>query len=797
MTVLSQYHLVPSWVRACLAVLLAPAAALVAGEPDFDAAHRAAVAANPPGVTLTLSTDAPAGQFRLHAPLPLKLNFEFRDPKAFDFDDWKFSPDQARIVDTFYVTPTASAQRLESGFARQGGGVPGSGRPLDPGQTSPTVPAALDESFRFERPDKYRVYCTSRRVWKAGTKRPFGRHLSVTSNILEIEILPVPADELAAQLRQATDKLTADVPEAERMAAVHWLQRSDTEQAAHTLARAFGGSPFRGYEFDNAIHRALEESRWRPAIVQELERRLNDRDFGPSYHYLCDLARLDSELPSPTGSASKLLSDQQRQRYAKMAHDALYDRESLLLVAYADWVWRELPSKSPAARAAAAFALFLLRNERTNGTLPRDATFNWTTAQLRQMIQPAFLLLSSRDQEFLLDYYWRRLGGAPLAPALARLIERAPDKPPQPEYDDETRTLLDTACERLLTAAPDTGRRVIIAEIRREQPRLITATLLLLPDQPIAELDELLIARLERRSGADFNGFLRTTALVNRYASKAVLERVERVVRGLAGEGSAGAYPPLLCYWLKYAPQSGIEMVEQALGQRENGQHAGLLSTMASIRLAPELLPICLRRLNDPDQQVVESAVQALGMFGTPVARQALKDRLRRWHDELLTADPLVKEKIANEGYNGPHGDFDNSILCYLRESPLTVVTPQELRELRLLCMTKPALDNIDFALRGWTDPIVISFQQGDEGEFEHHGWPSAGSSGSMGTWEVAGYGADSKATLKALLARFPRGTTFALPTYVSTDPVEFQTFFNDLSEYVARRGMRLVKVVK
>ena len=156
--------------------------------------------------------------------------------------------------------------------------------------------------------------------------------------------------------------------------------------------------------------------------MQELERRLTDRGFAPGYFFLYMLAHLDSESPMPTGKAIELLNDQQRQRYAKTPGNARYDREQLLSAGYAELVWRTIPDKSPAARTATAFSLFILRESRQ---LPRDATFHWTEAQLRQMIQSGFLLLPSNDQHLLLDLFWRRLGGVVLRAALALLIEKA------------------------------------------------------------------------------------------------------------------------------------------------------------------------------------------------------------------------------------------------------------------------------------------------------------------------------------------------------------------------------------
>ena len=81
----------------------------------------------------------------------------------------------------------------------------------------------------------------------------------------------------------------------------------------------------------------------------------------------------------------------------------------------------DLPTKSPAARAATAFSLFVLREDRV---LPRDVTFQWSTAQLRQMIQPAFVLLPGNFQQVLLERFWKRLGRCSGSPAMHRAIDR-------------------------------------------------------------------------------------------------------------------------------------------------------------------------------------------------------------------------------------------------------------------------------------------------------------------------------------------------------------------------------------
>ena len=97
-----------------------------ADEPDFDAAHRAAIATNPPGVTLTLAIDPTAKQLHIGEPLPMKLTFAFHDPKPFEFNDCAYKPDRDRLIDLFYVTPAVSLRSLESRYGNQDQGFLGS-----------------------------------------------------------------------------------------------------------------------------------------------------------------------------------------------------------------------------------------------------------------------------------------------------------------------------------------------------------------------------------------------------------------------------------------------------------------------------------------------------------------------------------------------------------------------------------------------------------------------------------------------------------------------------------------------
>jgi hypothetical protein len=245
-------------------------------------------------------------------------------------------------------------------------------------------------------------------------------------------------------------------------------------------------------------------------------------------------------------------------------------------------------------------------------------------------------------------------------------------------------------------------------------------------------------------------------------------------------------HPALLSYLLKHDPRRGVALANELLDKDD-----GLLGEFASERLSPALEQLALARLDSPGGETARNAVYIVGQFPSDANRRALKDRLRRWHDEQV--------RIKNEkGAFHPrieHYPFDFYIMDALCNNDQRIVTPSEVRELEPWCVTEQARNLARYCDRDWESPLRIRFYPVHDSEFEHLQWPTAGSNGPMvdtDAWLVAHYLAKSPAELKALLARFPRGTAFALPR-VSTDADEFARFFNDLRQHAEQHGMKLI----
>lgn len=175
-----------------LLVCLRPACAA----PDLEAARLHAVAANPPGVSLTLNLPPGRTQFRQGEVIPLTAAFASRLPKTYRLNTGPGDREMPWNTDAFQVDNTTGASDpLAVYYAHEfGGGYSGAGPQFQDLEAQPVlIPYTLNEWLRFNAPGHYRVYLMSGRVINAGGPRrvPFLFHgRAMASNAVDLEILP-------------------------------------------------------------------------------------------------------------------------------------------------------------------------------------------------------------------------------------------------------------------------------------------------------------------------------------------------------------------------------------------------------------------------------------------------------------------------------------------------------------------------------------------------------------------------------------------------------------------------------
>gem|GEM_PF-1536400 len=765
-------------------------ASVVAAEPGFLASHAQALAKNPEGVRFAIELVDGRTRFRVGELIPLDLVYGFEESGAYQINDaLAQGSGVARLLEVFRVAPhTGIRERTldEPNFHRWAGGTPLDAR----ADHAYRYRVYLNEWTRFDEPGKYRFYGSSARVWKPKIYPHGDNELRLTSNMLELEITPATAEWQDDQLRAAMAILNraaekTDAHQALRREALRRLRYLDTEAATRELARRqTGGDDEESYEIGMGLH----ESRYKAAAVEELRRHLDAPDFVMTEQFVLNLASLAADgrvaiEEEALGSGKESLREAERHEAKRRAV------EHSLLARYSAEVWDAAEHKEPVVRARCLLEQYqLLRDYRVSGMTPLSAE---KIARLRAAVLPVFHLLTPRDQYRVLEVHWRRLGGVDLLPALRQFIATAPERTDESDW----RSPIDVAFERVVELAPDEGHALILAEIRRAKPRASAKTLTLLPDQPIPELDELLAARLEHSRDEGLQGMELAAALVARYGSPAIYDRVRHFYGDRGGRWACTLQGSMLAYFLRHRPQEGTQLVEQALqATTQTGCFRSVLTTVARVHMSTRLERIAVDHLDDENAEIAADAIALLATHGSAAAESALWKRFESWHDKWK--DHVDDLKVVKRGVQPDlQVRLERSLIDGLALATNWIADRAKLEHLRTLCLTRLGQQTVDVLLDIWSQPLSIYFSPGIDSEFdgtaEPHGWhPQIDDD-----WCVAQYHARSFAELKTLLARFPAGTAFGFQTGMLADEPAEARLFDALEKHLASHGLKLVKM--
>ena len=782
------------FVAAVLVTTLASAA-----EPEFFPAHAKAVAANPAGMSFTIELAGRKTQFHVGELIPLDIVYEFRHAGAYLINDGLASGSgTARLLEVFRVTPQAGTRARtsdEPNFHRWAGGTP-----LET-KTDHVYRyrVALNEWRRFDKPGRYRFYSDSARVWKPKDSPNDDNELRVTSNLLELEIVPATPEWQDKQLRQAVAVLdrpddTTDDYRLLRREALRQLRYLDTEAATRELARRLSGRDeyeVWGNENQSAEQRdvgmGLYESLYKAAAVEELERRLEAPEFAVTANFVTSLASLAADARLPIDYKAFGNDDESRAKLERLEaeHETL---EQSLFLKYSEAAWVAAEKKQPLARARTLLERLPDPTFTDRRDLPLSAE---RLARIGDAVRSVFKQLPAHDQSCILGRQWKRLGGAKFLPVLRQFIAAAGER----QEGDDRPSLLDMAFQRVFELAPDEGTALILAELRRSKPRATIETFARLPARPIPELDNSLATRLEKSLGDDggLHDAELAAALVTRFGSPAIYGRIRKVYGNDTGSWACELQAAMLSYLIRNNPKEGTQLVNQALdatGPNQSRCFQSVLTDVARVHMSTELERIAIERLNDKNHEIATDAIALLGGYGSTAAEQALWRRFEKWHGTWK--DRVAELKVID---NGSQVRFEQSLVSALSDATNWITDRERLVRLRKLCLTSQ--QHVDRMLDDWREPVAIHFNAGTDGEFPSAAPPKFYAMPFPAVdnqWWVTQYFAHSFADLKKLLARFPAGTTFGFPTGILTDAMAEQRLFDDLQESLAPHGMKLVK---
>lgn len=756
-----QARLRGEWSRLLIVLLLLIAAgwsASARAASDFDAARLKAVAANPPGVSITLRL--PGGMTRFHRGevVPLSAVFASRVPSAYQVDTDPGSRDLQWGDDAFHVDSVSGASDPLRGFYTRDILVyNGPGPRLEPLGVKPvTISYTLNEWLRFDVPGRYRVFLTTGRVSDAGKGHQdmiFSQGRATASNSVEFEVLPDDPAWDAQTLHDALPLLRAHGDDTKtqdaQLAAARTVRFLGTPEAAKVLVAEYG----RITEFDSwnspayyQIRLGLFGSPERAVVVQEMKHRFADPDFPVFTFFLSDLAQtqfLDAH-PEPE-------SFQQRGE----SLTALTEQDRTELAA-------SLPAKRGRARSISLYTLLATDDYTHRETLSHR--------RLAQALVPVFNELPPEEQTYLLDdEYWPLLRGPAMLPPLRRVYAH-----PQTKEAYDAISMRSRALNRLSELAPHEGRTLLLSEIKSTRPRVDLPTLCSLPDRTLPRLDAVLAGNLESSLYHGRGDWEITSRLVQRYATRAVLPRIKAAYGDKGGEWACAIQSNLLAYFLRTDHAYGLQQMRKALASRKDtGCYRSLLSDVAALAPGPDVERLAVAHLHDPDLQVEIDAIKTLGTSGSRAAEAALWARFRQWHQQWAGKAALLEPFDPQRDPDAWQMEY--TLTQALATAPDWLLSPAKLQTLKSLCVTRNAQANVADFLRQWQTPVRITY------------------GGEHDEWSVVQYGQlSSRVALQSKLAQFPRGTRFLLSTTNFRSRTQQTQAFEQFQPFLTARGMHL-----
>jgi hypothetical protein len=313
---------------------------------------------------------------------------------------------------------------------------------------------------------------------------------------------------------------------------------------------------------------------------------------------------------------------------------------------------------------------------------------------------------------------------------------------------------------RLYQLSPEEGRQLLVDEIRRPKPSVDAKLLRSLPDETLAEVDQVLLTNLETsvKDGSGDTDII--SELIERYATAAILSRV-RAIYEAPGVGKWACRPQaaLLAYLLRVDPTTGGEHLNRALAARGKNFtrcYASLLTDVARLQMSAELEAAATAALDDSAQEVVSHAATVLGEYGSADTEKALWQRLEKWHDPTQSRSEGVSAQEATEKA--------------LRSGRAWLSDPKKLKQLRDLCLTERCDAEVERLITNWNYDITVALSPFDDSEYDI---------------TVAHYELKSFDSLKQKLLQFPKGTLFK---WKKGDAREFQ----EIESYLEEHGMKL-----
>lgn len=582
-------------------------------------------------------------------------------------------------------------------------------------------------------PGSYRLSIVGHRVTVPTENSPYessARSIPLRSNEVQFEVVKAnPAwqgEQLAAAKRtlDSADPTSEDAKHAARV-----LRFLGSEDATRDLARRFWSGNEQPFGWD--LKFGLLGSPYRAAAIAGMKAALTGSQHPVTQEFVQTLATLEMQSDPKSRLPKYDESNQEAWIKARDAYSAAFDKK---MSDHMSEVAAALQDKAGKARGITVSEL-----------LQSDVALNTAArSQLREMLVTSWGSLPVRRQNELIQYRWEQIGGPEWLSVLRTIIAGEPNRNHAIDKLDRA-----SALRRIYEIAPDQGRDLILHEIASPKGDIGIDVLGLLPEPELPQIEQQLLAKLK---ADNFNEL--DFQLVARYASRRALPEVKSVYEAHRGEWACAPQTALLRYFLRVDQSYGTAQVSDALGQRKTtGCYKFQLTELNGELRNPKIERIAIDALNDGSTDVVQSAAQALGRYGSPKAEGALWARLEKFHEQWKDRADELHYRLGAKPELLAEIRLEQVLVQAITNGQAWLATEETVHRLKDLAspQMQPELDGI--------------LQEIGRGEYglNLNWWPE----GEL-TYSVGRYTGKGMVALKEKLAQFTTGTHFDLITTVA-----------------------------
>jgi hypothetical protein len=535
-----------------------------------------------------------------------------------------------------------------------------------------TIDIWLNDSIRFDRPGRYSVKVTTRRVSFATSPRQHDAPpLILTTNEVAFDLEPMSDADEEKEVKRISELIDASRNWQAEETAARQLAYLTGDISTREKVRRFASGDSRSGNYSQQITYGLFIARNRELVLKLLEAAIRDPNRPVTYSLIGLVAKFRL-LRERVGVARKpvrvtgmLMPNGGDPRFVEI-QDALVieiagslnRRTGKSLTTTAMTILTRLP-KEPEAKAA-------------------------LLAETRQILTSQFDSLHPFDQEYLMRVYWEQLRNPSLIPSLKKMLSVT---------GVASKNIHDSALKRLIELAPDEARPYVIAEVRDPKSLVDLEVLGSLKDLALDEVDAALVEQIRRLTESKTN-FDRVylkhkTSLAARFATKSIYADMLDIYRNADDSLPVEARPGFLAYFARHNEGEALVLLEQALEKVGPGQQFNILPDFAKLYFSNAVDALLQKRLDTADPEIAGTAAYLISLYGPPADQSVIEQRLRRWHEEW-------RDRGAEADGNG-QGRIERELIMALTRARSWKLSPERTKELQQGCITNICKQNFRF----------------------------------------------------------------------------------------------------